>query len=165
MGEAADPALAIARRFSRIVAALRAAEHAPGSQARALVALSPAELRAFAAAAEACARGEIGLAATMGLRPGQSERRASTLAADDQRNALLREAAQRFFAGYAPAQRAAALADALRAYERRPWVRDRAARECPPRHLGRLEGLLWHFLKAGGRALGVDRVREIIGES
>jgi len=163
--ETADLALEIARRFARIVAALRAAEDAPGPQARAIVALPAAELRAFAAAAEACARGEIGLAATMGLRPGQSERRSSTLSADEDRSAILREAAQRFFSGHVPAQRAGLLADELAKYERRAWLRDRASLTCPRRHSGRLEEALWRFLKAGGRALSVDRIREIVGAS
>jgi hypothetical protein len=77
----------------------------------------------------------------------RGKRLPETLQAIAQRDALLREAAARFFPDATHHQAAEMLRVKLLRYQTSAWRRDRAEAECPPRLAGRLDELLWQILK------------------
>jgi hypothetical protein len=85
-----------------------------------------------------------------------------TLAALDQRDALLCEAARRFYADTSHRQAAIRLRTALARYECSAWRRERIAITCPSRHAGKLEASCWRILRASDRVPSESLIRQIL---
>jgi hypothetical protein len=81
------------------------------------------------------------------LPDGRGRRTAATLDAIACRDALLVEAARRYCAGMSDRAAAAMLHTKLARYRAGAWRRTRVEAQCPPRHLGRLDELLWQLLR------------------
>lgn len=96
-------------------------------------------------------------------RPGPGERLPATRLRMAERDAALGEAAARYFGDLSIPAQAAELAAMLARYASSGWLRDRTAERPPPRHAGRIEGLLWLVLKANlGRSIGARRMQQIL---
>jgi hypothetical protein len=77
----------------------------------------------------------------------RGRRTPQTLLLLDERNALLRVAANRFCAGMSDRQAASHLRTELLRYQTGTWRRERIEATCPPRHAGKLTAALWLLLK------------------
>jgi hypothetical protein len=88
----------------------------------------------------------LGLAVTIHVGNfvfGRGRRSPKVLLVLDERNALLRTAADRFCIGMSNRQAAAHLRTALLRYREGAWRRERADLTMPQRHANKLTGLLW----------------------
>ncbi|QIG97527.1 hypothetical protein [Bradyrhizobium sp. 6(2017)] len=81
------------------------------------------------------------------LASGPGHRTPQTRLLLDERDALLVEAAARFYPGLYDRDVARRLHSALLRYRTSGWRRDCSEATCPPRIAGRLDGLLWAVLK------------------
>ena len=92
----------------------------------------------------------------------RGHRSAATLDAINLRNELLLEAARRFFAGASDREAARQLRAALSRYREGRWRRDRSEATCPPRHLGRLDEMLWMILKVRDHVPPSERLIRLV---
>jgi hypothetical protein len=93
---------------------------------------------------------------------GPGHRSPQTMLLLDERNALLREAADRFCVGMSDRQAAAVLHQALDRYAGGAWQRERTCEVCPSRHAGKLTSLCWHLLKCHGHVVSERSIRRTI---
>ena len=82
---------------------------------------------------------------------GRGHRTPQTLPFIDERDTLLREAADRFCVGMSDRQAAAMLHAKLARYREGAWRRDRSEALCPPRLAGRIDALMWMVLTVSDR--------------
>lgn len=82
----------------------------------------------------------------------------------DPRPALVREMAARFFPGQPALRQADEIAKIWSLYACSAWARGECEMpECPPRHAGRIHSFIWRAMRHSPRALGVHRIRQILG--
>lgn len=77
---------------------------------------------------------------------GRGRRTPATLLRLDERDSLLREAAQ-FYLGASDREIARRLRSSLSLYRGGRWRRDRSEALCPPRYAGKVAAALWRLLK------------------
>jgi hypothetical protein len=101
------------------------------------------------------------------LRHGdlRGHRSAETLDAIARRNSLLVEAARRFCGGMSGREAARFLRTRLLRYECGTWRRSRVETQCPARHAGRIEAVLWAILKVRDHAPSERTVRAALSAS
>ncbi len=105
------------------------------------------------------------LETALGLTGLPGQRRASTLAAAAEVDALLREAAQRFLADLSVAAQANEIEMHLTRYETTAWLRERGQAQCPVRHKGTIREYCFRILKVGGRSQSAESIRRKLGRS
>jgi hypothetical protein len=93
---------------------------------------------------------------------GPGHRLPSTLAALDLRDALLCEAAARFYPGASAREIAKRLHDGLDLFHCTAWPRERTAEVCPPRHDGRITAFYWRILHAIDHVPSGELIRKIV---
>lgn len=96
---------------------------------------------------------------------GPGHRSPQTMLALDERDALLREAADRFCVGMSDRAAAAYLSVRLTRYAECAWRRERGEALCPPRHVGTITGLLWMILKARDRVPSERLIRYVLARA
>ena len=101
-------------------------------------------------------------AAALGIKRGPGQRSWGTRTALDQRDLLLREAAERFLGGMSVAAQAQHLHVQLTRYSATAWARERVCEECPDRHQGTIHELFWRVLKLHDRVLSARSLRQIL---
>ena len=95
-------------------------------------------------------------------RPGQ--RSIATVAALDQCDVWLCEAAAKFFPGLSRPQQAQKICDGLIRYRNSAWQRGECSEvECPRKHRDRIEKYYWHILKARDRPLAAATICRKLG--
>jgi hypothetical protein len=82
---------------------------------------------------------------------GRGQRSAQTMLSINEREALLRDAADRFCVGMSDRQAAAMLHAKLARYRAGAFRRDRSEPPCPARHRGTITEFLWKVLKVHHR--------------
>ncbi|MGY3605138.1 MULTISPECIES: hypothetical protein [unclassified Bradyrhizobium] len=99
------------------------------------------------------------------VQRGPGRRLPETLAVLAERDRLLVEAATRHLAHLSNAAAAKHLHRALCRYREGAWQRDRVAIECPARHLGKFNAVLWAILKLRDHVPSERTIRRACGRS
>jgi hypothetical protein len=97
-----------------------------------------------------------------GLMIDRGSRSPRTVAQLAERDALLCEAAAKFFPDGSKAEKARRLHEALSRYETSGWRFERGEATCPDRHVGRVRELFWKALKANPNTPSVERLRKVL---
>jgi hypothetical protein len=92
---------------------------------------------------------------------GRGKRTPATLLTLDEPDRFLIEAA-RHFPGASDRDIARRLRIALLRYREGAWRRTRVEALCPPRHAGRLDGVLWCLLKVADRVPSERLIRAVL---
>jgi hypothetical protein len=95
------------------------------------------------------------------LKPGVGQRSIATQVALARRNAILCEAARRFWPG-SKARAARELSSALRQYEATAWRRERIHDEVPSRHKRHVQAYCWLALREWPQPLSAAHIRRIL---
>jgi hypothetical protein len=53
----------------------------------------------------------------------------------------------------------------LSRYQTGSWRRDRFAEQCPQRHRGRVEAMMWRTLRCSDRVVGEEHIRKVLARS
>ena len=104
-------------------------------------------------------------ATALGVKRAPGQRSWGTRIALDQRDRLLRGAAECFLGGMSVAAQAECLHKTLSRYCASAWQRERVCEQCPGRHRGTIHELLWRVLKLHDRVLSVRSLRLILATS
>lgn len=129
--------------------------------------LRPDDLQALSQAAGAVLTGRApGLDDALRLAGGQGRRKAATVAAQDRRDALIRQLAAALAPGAPVAQQALAVRSKVQRYGAAGWPREADADTCP-HPAGSERALLWelHRTAAGRVPCSISRLQEILGEN
>ena len=101
----------------------------------------------------------------LAVQPGPGQRSAATTLRATERNALLRRAADQFFADRKPTQQAHELHRAITRYAASSWPREKHLVSCPYRHAGTVQAFAWEILCIDDRVLSERRIRTILATS
>jgi hypothetical protein len=93
------------------------------------------------------------------------QRSPATLLALDERDALLREAARRFYADLSHREAARLIRIALVRYRAGRWRRTRADLTYPPEHRGRIEAVLWMILRTRDHVASERLIRAVLSRA
>ena len=105
------------------------------------------------------------LDAALGIKPDAGQRSLPTQFARHRRDALVREAAQRFAEGATDAARARWIAERWKRYAATGWARERHL-DAPPMHrAGTVEALLFEAMKVADATLTERTIRLILASS
>lgn len=96
------------------------------------------------------------------FRPVRGSRTLPTLAALDQRNALIVDTRRMFHASASDREAARLIHLGLTRFEAGPWRRLRAETACPARYIGRIERAYFVILRAVPRPPSEIRIRQIL---
>ena len=128
--------------------------------------LDLAEASALAAAIEATIAGRAeSLDQALGLRAGVGQRSWQTAQSLSRRDALIREAGERFFRDGSAADRARRLHEALCRYSSTAWSRERLLDGPRPCDVGKAREFFWWILRANPSVLSAHRIRKLLATS
>jgi hypothetical protein len=96
----------------------------------------------------------------------RGHRTAATIDAIERRDELLIEIARRFCAGMSAREAARFLRPRWLRYRAGAWRRDQSAEQCPAKHHGRIEALLWQLLRCrDAMPPSVETIRKALSRS
>ena len=105
------------------------------------------------------------LDAALHVQPQPGQRRVPTVYARTRRDALVRDAAQRFAEGRTDAAKARWVAERWRRYASGAWPRERALSAPPAHRAGTVEALLFEAMRIADATLGERTIRGILASS
>ncbi len=128
-------------------------------------AINPADLETVVEAFAQVLEGDAEtLDKALGFVPAPGLHRPGTISSRSRRDALLREAAARFWPNLPRIAQAVELHRTLRRYHSTAWQRERALRSCPNGKVGTIYEFCWRILKARDQILSVERLRKLLVE-